>query len=822
MGKIKTCIMTAAKLLALISLLFCIQKLDTYASAHAGTTDDPWLVGSPNEADVTAVLEGDTLTITGTGDMADFGYGNYPWTGKTVKNLVVGSGITSFPQGAFSSSGALESVSLSEGLKTIGAGCFAGCTSLHSITLPDSLETLGNAAFTQTGLTEITIPDNVTSVGSGIFSSCRSLQSVTVGSKVPTIDSSWFNGSFNVSTFIIKDGESGRKIQGAAFSGKSNLSTLVIGEGVTEIGDGAFHSCSGITTLSLPDSLEKIGANAFISTSIETIVIPDNVTEIGNSAFCNCTKLKSATIGSGVENIGPLFPSCPLLKTVTIRPGGEGRKIDSQAFYGMNSLTDVVIGEGVSEIGSSCFSQSKKLANVSLPDSLEIIEAYAFSACSSLQSITISEKVSTIGNLAFVECTGLTKVEIPDSVTSAGNKIFAGCTNLETLVLGESLPELNSQFFFGMTGLTELYVPAGVTFTNDALSACTGIQMIYAPAGAALPAGTETFTNEYYEVTSDASLDCIVNSNNALLHDNEGEAGDIVTIGTSKVLGFKKLNVSGATIGEGKTPDERTITISSSNVSVAVNDVLPIVTIDDEEYTGSALTPNIVVKDGDTVLKEGTDYSLLIPATIVEAGNYSVTVVGRGIYCGKVNGSFTVKKPVVVVADENTLPVKADALKETFGPDVHTDYLSGLSDKLEKASSAKGAQTLYWNEGTALSSDIMEMLSKNPDLTLVFDYTYEGRDYHVVIPGRYVKLDPTIAWYGPLYLFGRFNRYSVDQKGNTVASGSYAVANGVYVVSSGDTLSKIAARYNTTVAYLVSVNNIKNPNFIKTGQEIKY
>ena len=178
------------------------------------------------------------------------------------------------------------------------------------------------------------------------------------------------------------------------------------------------------------------------------------------------------------------------------------------------------------------------------------------------------------------------------------------------------------------------------------------------------------------------------------------------------------------------------------------------------------------------------------------------------MYCGKISQSFAVKKPV--------------ASKEISEPEVYTDYLLSLCDKLEKASSAKGAQTLYWNEGTALSSDIMEILSKNPDLTLVFDYTYEGRDYHVVIPGKYVKFDPTIAWYGPLYLFGRFNRYSVDQKGNTVTNGSHAVANGVYVVSSGDTLSKIAARYNTTVAYLVSVNNIKNPNFIKTGQEIKY
>ena len=86
------------------------------------------------------------------------------------------------------------------------------------------------------------------------------------------------------------------------------------------------------------------------------------------------------------------------------------------------------------------------------------------------------------------------------------------------------------------------------------------------------------------------------------------------------------------------------------------------------------------------------------------------------------------------------------------------NYLDPLEDLLDYAISLGGERTVYWRGGTALPSNIMKTLEENPQLTLVFSYTYEYKDYEVTIPGKKVKTDPKIPWYGPLYLYGHYGK----------------------------------------------------------------
>jgi hypothetical protein len=86
------------------------------------------------------------------------------------------------------------------------------------------------------------------------------------------------------------------------------------------------------------------------------------------------------------------------------------------------------------------------------------------------------------------------------------------------------------------------------------------------------------------------------------------------------------------------------------------------------------------------------------------------------------------------------------------------NYLDPLEDLLDYAISLGGERTVYWRGGTALPSNIMKTLEENPQLTLVFSYTYEYKDYEVSIPGKKVKTDPKIPWYGPLYLYGHYGK----------------------------------------------------------------
>ena len=146
------------------------------------------------------------------------------------------------------------------------------------------------------------------------------------------------------------------------------------------------------------------------------------------------------------------------------------------------------------------------------------------------------------------------------------------------------------------------------------------------------------------------------------------------------------------------------------------------------------------------------------------------------------------------------------------------DYLDSLYSMLEDAIKEGGEKTIYWDQGTALPYDLMKMLEEHPSITLVFSYNYQGNAYKVTISGKNFKADPTIEWYGPLYLYSVFGRMSsVVSRGTETSTGG-----NTYTVVAGDTLSKIAAQFNISVEELARLNNIANPNIIHVGQVINH
>ena len=170
------------------------------------------------------------------------------------------------------------------------------------------------------------------------------------------------------------------------------------------------------------------------------------------------------------------------------------------------------------------------------------------------------------------------------------------------------------------------------------------------------------------------------------------------------------------------------------------------------------------------------------------------------------------------VSDQKNTKDDTDPKEESGDDDQGSyDYLDELRTKLKKAADSGTYQTVTWDKGTALPYDIMKLLEDNEKITLIFTYTYQGKDYKATIQGRNVKTDKNIPWYGPLYLNGH---YGVNASKNTniapMATG------GVYTVKKGDTLSAIARRLNTTVDYLVKVNNIVDRDKIREGQILKY
>ena len=220
------------------------------------------------------------------------------------------------------------------------------------------------------------------------------------------------------------------KITNEAFK-NSNITSIVIPDSVTLIGNSAFYYCDRLTSVVIGDGVTSIGSNAFYECeSLTNVVIGDNVTSIGYGAFVYCRSLTSIEIPDSVTSIGEsAFYYCDGLTSIVIPDGVTS--IGDYAFYNCDSLTSIVIPDSVTSIGNYAFYNCDNLTSIEIPDSVTSIGDYAFAYCDSLTSIEIPDSVTSIGDYAFSSCNSLTSIEIPDSVTSIGNFAFSDCSSLQ-------------------------------------------------------------------------------------------------------------------------------------------------------------------------------------------------------------------------------------------------------------------------------------------------------------------------------------------------------------------------------------------------------
>ena len=392
-GKIKLKKRLLSILLAAVMVLTMLP-LGLVDTAYAAETANSGTCGD----NVTWRLSDDgVLTISGTGDMADFEWDGTPWcsVSSQVKSVVIKDGVTSIGDCAFGGCISLTSVSIPDGVISIGFAAFENCSLLTGVTIPNSVTGIGDWAFNCcTSLTSVTIPNSVTNIGWAAFGGCTSLTSVTIPNSVISIGD-W------------------------AFGGCTSLTSMTIPESVTSIDAGAFAGCSISVNVSRENKnycsvdgglYDKKKTTIFHPGKIQNGVfrIPDGVTSIGSYAFCWCENLTSVTIPSGVTTIGDYaFQHCTSLKGVTIP--GSVTSIGSSAFSGCG-LTSVVIPDSVTSIGGYAFSGCKALSNITIPGGVTNIAEGVLKGCAALTSVTISKSVTSIDADAFYECSSLTDV----------------------------------------------------------------------------------------------------------------------------------------------------------------------------------------------------------------------------------------------------------------------------------------------------------------------------------------------------------------------------------------------------------------------------
>ena len=220
-----------------------------------------------------------------------------------------------------------------------------------------------------------------------------------------------------------------------AFWSCSGLTSVTIPNSVTSIEKQAFYGCSGLTSVTIPNSVTSIGDYAFYSCSgMTSVEIPNSVTSIGIGAFYGCTGLTSVTIPNSVTSIGiGAFQECIGLTSVTIP--NSVTSIGREAFYGCSGLTSLSV-----ETGNTVY-DSRNNCNA-------IIKSSTNTLIFGCQNTTIPNSVTSIEYYAFRECTGLTSVTIPNSVTSNGDGAFYSCSNLTSVTNYAITPQsINSSVF---------------------------------------------------------------------------------------------------------------------------------------------------------------------------------------------------------------------------------------------------------------------------------------------------------------------------------------------------------------------------------------
>ena len=399
----------------------------------------------------------------------------------------------------------LTSVSIPENLTSIGTEAFCNCSNLSSLSIPKSVISFGETpfenctgeltvncnipsnCFSYADFSKVVIGDGVTSIGTNAFYNCANLTSLSIPKSVTTIGNSAFcycTGELTVNSIV----------PSSCFK-FGNFSKVFIGDGVTSIGDSAFYSCRFLTSITIPESVNSIGDEAFNGCSkLAAIIIPSDVTRIGNYTFYGCESLASINIPQSVTEIGDYaFNGCRSLSVITIPSGvltlgvcafeGCAGKLEvncnipegTMAYPGAfrkSKFNEVVIGPGVTTVGSFAFIDCQNLTSITIPEGITEIGEEAFEGCSSLTSVHIGSIGSwcnidfydhyanpfTYASNLYLDGELVTEIIIPDTVTKIKNYAFYNCKNLKSVAIPESVVSVGSDAFERCSNLTSVHI----------------------------------------------------------------------------------------------------------------------------------------------------------------------------------------------------------------------------------------------------------------------------------------------------------------------------------------------------------------------------
>ena len=654
----------------------------------------------------------------------------------SLTSVTIPNGVSSIGSWAFGQCFALDSITIPNGVLSVGSWAFGDCWNLTSVIIPNSVKSIGESAFNGcTRLTSVTIPDSVTSIGTNAFNDCQELNNsdvtvvytstgsidtlaVQLNGKIPN-----FTGIGSIKSVIIADGVT--SIGNGAFKNCTGLTSVIIPNSVTSIGEAAFENCTGLTSITIPNSVKSIGERVFnYCTGLKSIIISDSVTSIANGTFANCTGLTSVTIPNSVKSIGEgAFNYCTGLKSITL--SDSVTSIGNGAFANCTGLTSVIIPNSVKSIGESAFNECTELISITIPDSVTSIGKNAFYNCTGLTSITIPDSVTSIENFAFYNCTGLTSITIPDSVTSIGTNAFAHCTGLTSVIIPNSVTSIGNNAFVNCTGLTSITIPDSVTsIGNNAFTNCAANLVIYCSDNSAAKVYADN-NNITYKASHTVAYDLNNGAGTPPTDGNNYYENDDVTLALGTGLSKTNFTFGGwSTAQNGTAINGTTYTMGAENVTFyAVWNDSSKYTVTFDSMGGSTVASITNVINNTTISK---------PANPTKNGyNFS------GWYKDSAAWNFVsdkVTSNITLTAKWNKIQAETPSPTPTTSAPTTTPHVDWTS-VLDKITEAKDGETITvnMNGSTIVSGNVFSAIKgKNISVVIELDngisWTINGMD----------------------------------------------------------------------------------------------
>ncbi|MDE6018720.1 MAG: leucine-rich repeat protein [Muribaculaceae bacterium] len=408
--------------------------------------------------------------------------------------------------------GALGGIAMSKvdlpNLEELGAHAFAGAK-IPEFVFHKNLKEIGESAFAGSMLETVDMPFPPDSIRTATFEDCERLKTVVLGDGVKYIGSKAFlqftrYGECAMESIVIPESveeigydafpepiekqypfEGGiRYIGRVAYRAENGITSTSIKEGTVSLAENLFQFNSGLSSISLPESLRIIGNEAFYSTGLTSTPEMPCVERIGNNAFQFCSNLTRVTIPESLKSLGfNVFYGCGAVWRL------DYNATDCETEYGVfnfsynnpNRLEKITIGPNVKRLPAGIYDYSADITDVTLPESVEIIADQAFFYAKGLQTVNVPGKIKSLGGNVFGECSSLRSVTFGDLEEIPVNT-FSKCVSLESIDLPDNVKKIGDSAFYN-SGLREFKWPAQLESIGTWAFSGTLIEDISLPEG---------------------------------------------------------------------------------------------------------------------------------------------------------------------------------------------------------------------------------------------------------------------------------------------------------------------------------------------------